>query len=122
MEAIMGSYMVKNCVITLEPEIVDKAAEQAHKQGKSLKDVIEDTIRSLAKTAKGGPWITEKDLLQIPGVPSRVSLHQMRKDGRLQEGKHYKSRGRFLFYHKREVRKVLFPKPKSVRKAKAGVK
>jgi hypothetical protein len=101
--------MGKNCVITLDPDVVNKASDNAHKQGKSLKEVIEGTIIDLAKNKQDGPWITEKALEALPWAPSRVSLYQMRKDKRLKVGVHYKRQGRFIFYNKEELQKALVP-------------
>jgi hypothetical protein len=101
--------MAKNCVITLDPDVVDKAAENAQKHGKSLKEVIEGTIIDMAENDEGGDWITEKALEGEPWAPSRVALWQMRKNGRLEENKHYKRQGRFIYYNKVELQKILAP-------------
>lgn len=101
--------MAKNCIITLDPAVVDKASENAQKQGQSLKDVIEETIIDLAANKDEGAWLTEKALEEITWAPSRVALWQMRRTGRLKEGKHYKRQGRFIYYNKDELRKILAP-------------
>ncbi len=101
--------MGKNCVITLDEKIVEKASANANKLGKSLKEVIEDTIIATAETKQDGPWITEKALDELTWAPSRVSLYQMRKDKRLKLGKHYKRQGRFIYYNKEELQKALTP-------------
>lgn len=103
--------MSKNCVITLDPALVVKASANAHKQGKSLKEVIEDAIITTASDEKEGPWITEKALETLTWAPSRVSLYQMRKSGRLKEGTHYKRQGRFIYYNKEALQKMLSPAP-----------
>lgn len=100
---------VKNCVITIDPALVDKARANAHRQGKSLKEVIEDTIISTAKAKTDDAWITERELEALPWAPSRVTLGQMRKEGRLVTGKHYKRRGRFIFYDKAALEHELKP-------------
>jgi hypothetical protein len=101
--------MAKNCVITLDPEVVDKASENAQKHGKSLKEVIEGTIIDMAENNEEGDWITEKALEDLKWAPSRVALWQMRKSGRLELNKHYKRRGRFIYYNKVELQKILAP-------------
>lgn len=101
--------MAKNCVITLDPALVDKASENANKHGKSLKEVIEGTIVDLAQSKTEGAWITEKALEDETWAPSRVSLFQMRKDGKLKEGVHYKRRGRFIYYNRKALKKFLAP-------------
>jgi hypothetical protein len=101
--------MPKNCVITLDPAVVDKARANAHKQGKSLKEVIEDTIISTAKAKTNEEWITERELEALPWAPSRITLLQMRKENRLVVGKHYKRRGRFIFYDKAALEYELKP-------------
>lgn len=101
--------MAKNCVITLDPAVVDKASENAQKQGMSLKEAIEGTIIDLAENDEAGDWITEKALEDLTWAPSRVALWQMRKNERLTEGKHYKRQGRFIYYNKVELQKILAP-------------
>lgn len=100
--------MAKNCIITLEPQIVEKAAANATKLGKSLKDVIEDAITTTADIdAENLPWIVEKELENEPWAPSRLTLWNMRRDGRLIAGKHYKKHGRFVYYNKQALKKAL---------------
>lgn len=106
--------MGKNCVITLDEKIVEKASANANKMGKSLKEVIEDTIIATAETKQAGPWITEKALEDLPWAPSRVSLWQMRQNGKLKDGVHYKRQGRFIFYNKEKLEKALSPAPAPV--------
>lgn len=101
--------MAKNCVITLDPDVVDKASINAQKHGKSLKEVIEGTIIDMAANDEDGDWITEKALEDINWAPSRVALWQMRRDGRLKEGEHYKRRGRFIYYNKKALQLILSP-------------
>lgn len=103
--------MGKNCVITLDEKIVEQASANANKLGMSLKEVIEGAIITTASSTEEGSWITEKALEELPWAPSRVSLYQMRKDKRLKDGKHYKRQGRFIYYDKEELRKVLNPPP-----------
>ena len=113
--------MPKNCVITLDETVVDRASENAHKLGKNLKGVIEDAIISMATSETDGPWITERILETLSWAPSRVSLYQMRKDGRLVPGKHYKREGRFIYYHKAELLKVLTPAAVPVKAGQVAV-
>lgn len=101
--------MAKNCIITLDPEVVNRASSNAHKQGKSLKDVIEGAIISTAQNTKEGPWITERALEDLDWAPSRISLWQMRKDGKLKVDVHYKRQGRFIYYNKAALKKALTP-------------
>lgn len=101
--------MAKNCVITLDPSVVVEATEKAHKQGKSLKEVIEAAIINTASNKRPGSWLTEKALEDLDWAPSRITLFQMRQDGRLQEGVHYKRQGRFIYYNKRQLFKGLYP-------------
>ncbi len=107
--------MGKNCVITLDENIVEKASANANKLGMSLKEVIEEAIITTASKEDEGPWLTEKALEDLPWAPSRVSLYQMRKDGRLKDGKHYKRQGRFIYYNKEELRKVLTPSVEAIK-------
>lgn len=101
--------MAKNCVITVDPEVLDKASTNAQRHGKSLKDVIEDAIIDMAETEDEGKWLTDKALEEVPWAPSRVALWGMRSSGRLKEGKHYKKNGRFLYYNEEELKKELAP-------------
>lgn len=103
--------MAKNCVITLDPDVVDKASENAQKHGKSLKELIESTIVDMAENVEEGDWVTEKALEDITWAPSRVALWTMRTNGRLKEGTHYKRQGRFIYYNKKALQKMLAPAP-----------
>ncbi len=99
--------MAKNCVITLDDRVVDKAAVNAHKKGNSLKQVIEDAIIDTALTETEEQWVTEKVLEAEPWAPSRVALWNMRRNGRLIQGTHYKKDGKFIFYDKAALKKEL---------------
>lgn len=104
--------MAKNCVITLPDEIVEKASKAAKKRGKSLKDVIEDTITKEAAGADiDGTYIVEKEVEKEPWGVSRVALFSMRKAGRLIEGVHYKKKGRFVYYNVKRLRDYLAKAP-----------
>lgn len=103
--------MAKNCVITLDPKVVDKASANAKKQGKSLKEVIEGSIIDMARTKEPGEWITEKALEKLGWAPSRVALWGMRSNGRLKKGKHYKKQGRFIYYNEKALKEVLAANP-----------
>lgn len=76
------------------------ASNKAHYRGKSLKDVIEEAIIHESKQdIDNAKFIVEKDMEQIPWCPSRVTLFNMRRDGKITEGVHYKKNGRFIFYN-----------------------
>lgn len=91
--------MSKNCYIDVEPEIVERATVNAKRHGQSLKNFIENSVVALANNKDPGAWITQKQLESINWAPSRITLNQMRRDGRLVEGVHYKRDGRYVFMH-----------------------
>lgn len=99
--------MAKNCIIDLPPAVVERASDNANRLGKSLKEVIEDAVVTTAEADIAGPWVTEKQLAKEAWCPSRVSLWEMRNSGKLVPGKHYKRKGRFIYYDVAGLRKML---------------
>lgn len=98
--------MAKNCIIDLPEATVERASNNANHLGTSLKEVIEDAITTTAGLELSGPWVTEKQLEEEDWCPSRVSLYEARKGGRLEPGKHYKKKGRFVFYDKAALKRM----------------
>jgi hypothetical protein len=102
--------MAKNCIIDLPLDVVERASDNANRLGKSLKEVIEDAVTTTAAQEITGPWVTERQLSKEPWCPSRVTLYEMRNSGRLVPGKHFKRKGRFIFYDAAGLKKIFTKK------------
>lgn len=114
--------MPNNCIIDLPPAVVNKARANAHKQGKSLREVIEDAVVNTALdpvTDSDAEWITEKELQNLPWAPSRVTLYGKRKSGELKKGEHYKKTGRAIYYNRAEIERK-FNRPPGEKTSEAG--
>ena len=98
--------MVKNVIIDLPEEIVEEARANAYQSGRSLKDVVEKTIVDLSKAPSNTRWVVEKTLRNFPWAPTRVTLFNMRRSGRLVEGKHYKRKGKYIYYNKKKLEEL----------------
>lgn len=98
--------MVKNVIIDLPEEIVEEARANAYESGRSLKDVVEKAILDVSKAPPNRRWVVEKALRDFAWAPTRVTLFNMRRSGRLSEGKHYKRKGKYIYYNRKKLEKM----------------